>query len=123
MIFFSFIAIVLTLLGLVGLIFFILEKKTKEIGIRKVLGASVLSIVRMLNGELMALVCIANAIALPLSFVMVRRWLQAFEYRIVLTIWPFVLSGSIVLLIVGITVSLQSMRSARANPVDSLRYE
>ncbi len=123
LLFFSFIAIILTLLGLVGLIFFILEKKTKEIGIRKVLGASVFSIVRMLNGELMALVCIANVIALPIAFFMVRRWLQAFEYRVDLTLWPFVLSGSIVLSIVGITVSLQSMRSARANPADSLRYE
>jgi len=123
LIFFSFIAIVLTLLGLIGLIFFILEKKTKEIGIRKVLGASVFNIVRMLNHELMLLVCVANTIALPLVYVMVRRWLEAFEYRIALTIWPFVLSGSIVLLIVGITVSLQSMRSARANPADSLRYE
>ncbi len=123
LIFFSFVAIVLTLLGLVGLIFFILEKKTKEIGIRKVLGASVFSIVRMLNGELMALVCIANVIALPIGFFMIRRWLQAFEYRIDLTLWPFILSGSIVLSIVGITVSLQSMRSARANPADSLRYE
>jgi putative ABC transport system permease protein len=123
LIFFSFVAIILTLLGLVGLIFFILEKKTKEIGIRKVLGASVFSIVRMLNHELMLLVCIANTIALPIAYVMVRRWLQAFEYHIDLTLWPFVLSGSIVLSIVAITVSLQSMRAATANPADSLRYE
>ncbi len=123
LIFFSFIAIILTLLGLIGLIFFILEKKTKEIGIRKVLGASVFSIVRMLNHELMLLVCIANTIALPIAYVMVRRWLEAFEYRTALTIWPFVLSGSVVLLTVAMTVSLQSMRSARANPADSLRYE
>jgi putative ABC transport system permease protein len=123
LILFSIVAIFLTLLGLIGLIFFILEKKTKEIGIRKVLGASVFSIVRMLNRELVLLVCVANAIALPAAYVMVRRWLEAFEYRIDLTLWPFVLSGSIVLLTVGITVSLQSMRSARANPADSLRYE
>jgi len=123
LIFFSFIAIILTLLGLIGLIFFILEKRTKEIGIRKVLGASVFSIVRMLNHELMLLVCIANTIALPIAYVLVRRWLEAFEYRIDLTLWPFVLSGSIVLLTVGITVSLQSMKAATANPVDSLRYE
>lgn len=123
LIFFSFIAIILTLLGLIGLIFFILEKKTREIGIRKVLGASVFSIVRMLNHELMLLVCIANTIALPIAYAMVRKWLEAFEYRIDLTLWPFFLSGSIVLLTVGITVSLQSMRSARANPADSLRYE
>jgi putative ABC transport system permease protein len=122
LIFFSSVAIILTLLGLIGLIFFILERKTKEIGIRKVLGASVINIVRMLNHELMLLVCIANAIALPIAYIMVRRWLEAFEYRAALTIWPFILSGSIVLLIVGITVSLQSMRSARANPADSLRY-
>lgn len=123
LIFFSLIAIVLTLLGLVGLIFFILEKRTKEIGIRKVLGASVFSIVRMLNHEMMLLVCAANAIALPIAYVMTRKWLEAFEYRIVLTVWPFILSASIVLLTVGITVSLQSMRSAAANPADSLRYE
>lgn len=123
LVFFSFIAIVLTLLGLIGLIFFILEKKTKEIGIRKVLGASVFSIVRMLNHELMLLVFIANTIALPVAYVMVRKWLAAFEYRIDLTLWPFVFSGSIVLLTVATTVSLQSMRFATANPIDSLRYE
>ena len=123
LIFFSFIAIILTLLGLIGLIFFILEKRTKEIGIRKVLGASVFSIVRMLNHELMLLVCAANAIALPAAYAMVRKWLEAFAYRVDLTLWPFVFSGSIVLLTVAITVSLQSMRSATANPADSLRYE
>jgi putative ABC transport system permease protein len=123
LVFFSFIAIVLTLLGLVGLVFFILEKKTKEIGIRKVLGASVFSIVRMLNRELVLLVCIANLIALPAAFIMIRKWLEAFAYRIDLTLWPFIFSGSIVLLTVAITVSLQSMRSATANPADSLRYE
>jgi len=123
LVFFSFIAIILTLLGLIGLIFFILGKKTKEIGIRKVLGASVFSIVRMLNRELILLVCIANTIALPIAYAMVRKWLEAFEYRIDLTLWPFILSGSIVLLTVAITVSLQSMRSATANPADSLRYE
>ncbi len=123
LIFFSFIAIILTLLGLIGLIYFILERKTKEIGIRKVLGASIFSIVRMLNHELMLLVCIANAIALPIAYIMIRRWLEAFEYRTALTIWPFVFSGSIVLLTVAVTVSLQSMKSARANPADSLRYE
>ena len=95
----------------------------KEIGIRKVLGASVFSILRMLNHELMLLVCIANTIALPIAYILVRRWLEAFEYRIDLTLWPFVLSGSIVLLTVGITVSIQSMKSAKANPADSLRYE
>jgi putative ABC transport system permease protein len=123
LVFFSFVAIILTLLGLIGLIFFILEKKTKEIGIRKVLGASVFSIVRMLNRELIVLVGISNAIALPVAYVMVRKWLEAFAYRIDLTLWPFVFSGSIVLLTVAITVSLQSMRSATANPVDSLRHE
>lgn len=122
LIFFSFIAIVLTLLGLIGLIFFILEKKTKEIGIRKVLGASVFRIVRMLNRELILLVCVANMIALPIAYVMVRKWLAAFEYRIDLTLWPFFLSGSIVLLTVAMTVSLQSIKSATANPADSLRY-
>jgi ABC-type antimicrobial peptide transport system permease subunit len=123
LVFFSFVAIFLTLLGLIGLIFFILERKTKEIGIRKVLGASVFSIVRMLNRELIVLVCLANMIALPVAYVMVRKWLEAFAYRIDLTLWPFVFSGSIVLLTVAVTVSLQSMRSASANPADSLRYE
>jgi len=123
LVFFSFIAVILTLLGLIGLIFFVLEKKTKEIGIRKVLGASVFSIVRLLNRELVLLVCIANMIALPIAYVIVRKWLEAFVYRIDLTLWPFVFSGSIVLLTVAVTVSLQSIRSARANPADSLRYE
>jgi len=122
-IYFTLITIFVACLGLFGLTSFTAEQKTKEIGIRKVLGASVSGIVYLLSRELVKWVLIANLIAWPLAWFFSNRWLQNFAYRINVNIWTFILSAALALAIALITVSYQSVKSARANPVDSLRYE
>jgi putative ABC transport system permease protein len=99
------------------------EKRTKEIGIRKVLGASVPQVTRMLSKEFIKLVFIACIIAFPLSYWSMNKWLQSFAYRINISWWMFVLAGVSALLIALLTVSFQAIKAAVANPVDSLRSE
>ena len=120
---FAFIAIIVSCMGLFGLATFTAEQKTKEVGIRKVLGASVTSITGMLSGQFALWVLLANIIAWPVSYYILNNWLQDFVYRIDLTIWPFLLAGIIALLIAVITISFQLIKAAIANPVDSLKYE
>ena len=120
---FSILAIVISCLGLFGLATFMSEQRTKEIGIRKVLGASVSGIVISLSRDFTKWVAMANLVAWPLAWYAMHRWLQNFAYRIDLTIWPFVLAGFSALLIALITVSFRAFRAASANPVESLRYE
>jgi len=122
-IYFTLITVFVACLGLFGLTSFTAEQKTKEIGIRKVLGASVSGIVCLLSRELVKWVFIANLIAWPLAWLFSNRWLQNFAYRINVSIWTFILSAALALAIALITVSYQSIKAARANPVDSLRYE
>ena len=99
------------------------EQRTKEIGIRKVLGASVSSIVKQISKEFVYLVIIANIIAWPLAYFIMNRWLQTFAYRTNPALWPFILSGAAVLLVSLLTAGWQIIRAATANPADSLRYE
>lgn len=120
---FAIIAIFIACLGLYGLISFAVEQKIKEIGIRKVLGASVRQIVILLSNEIIICVVLANLLALPVTMMAMNNWLQNFAYRIDLTIWPFLLSGILALLIAFLTVGWQAIRAAMANPVESLRYE
>ncbi|MFC1492621.1 ABC transporter permease [candidate division KSB1 bacterium] len=121
---FTSIAIFIACLGLFGLISFTAERRTKEIGIRKTLGASVPGIVMLISKEFSRLVIFANIIALPLaSFIMKKYWLQDFAYRTDPGIIMFILAGSIALLIAFVTVSYQSFKAAGTNPVDALRYE
>ncbi len=120
---FSILAIFVASLGLFGLASFTAQQRIKEIGIRKVLGASVSNLVLMLSKEFALLVGIANLIAWPISYHAMNRWLQDFAYRIDLEIWAFVLSGFLALLIALTTVSYQAYKVARTNPVDALRYE
>jgi len=120
---FTFIAIVIACLGLYGLVSFMLMQRTKEIGIRKVLGASVPHIILKLSSEFIKWVLIANVIGWPIAWFITNKWLQNFAYRINLSVWMFVLSGSIALIIALLTVSWQSIRAATANPVESLRCE
>jgi len=120
---FAIIAICIACLGLYGLISFAVEQKIKEIGIRKALGASLRQIVSLLSREIIVCVILANLIALPVTMIAMNKWLQNFAYRIDLTIWPFLLSGLLALLIALLTVSWQAIRAAMANPVESLRYE
>jgi len=120
---FAILAIFIACLGLFGLTAFAAEQRTKEIGIRKVLGASDSKIFLLLSKEFVRWVLLANLIAWPISYFAMNKWLQNFAYRIHIGIVDFLLSGGTALLIAYLTVSYQSIKSARANPVDSLRYE
>ncbi len=121
--FFSVLAILIGCLGLYGLITFSIEQKIKEIGVRKVLGASISQIVYMLSKEIIICIVIANIVALPISWHWMNKWLQDFAYRINISWWVFVLSGGIALFIALITVSFQAIKAATVNPVESLKYE
>jgi putative ABC transport system permease protein len=120
---FSILAILVACLGLFGMAMFTAERRTKEIGIRKALGASTPGIVNLLSGESVKLVLVAFVIACPIGYVMINNWLGTFTYRTSVGVMPFVLAGTIVLAIAWLTVSLQSVRSALANPVDSLQMD
>ena len=121
--YFTLIAILLSCLGLLGLAYYMAEKKTKEIGIRKVLGATVPNILLLLTKEFTKFVFLANIIAWPIAYYIMNKWLQNFAYRIDLSVWIFILSGLAALAVALITVGYQSIKAATANPVDSLRYE
>jgi putative ABC transport system permease protein len=110
-------------LGLFGLATFMAEQRTKEIGIRKVLGADVSGLVAMLSKDFLKLVLIAFIIASPIAWYVMHRWLQDFAYRINISVWVFASTAFLAALITLITVSYQAIRSARANPVKSLRSE
>jgi putative ABC transport system permease protein len=110
-------------LGLLGLVTFSVERRTKEIGVRKVLGATISEITILLSREFAKWVAIAALIAWPLAFYAMNRWLQGFAYRTGISIGVFILSSLLALLIAVLTVSFQAIRAARANPVESLRYE
>ncbi len=120
---FSFLAIFIACLGLFGLASFIADQKTKEIGIRKVLGASVPKIVKNLNKSFLKWVLMANFIAWPIAWFGMNRWLENFPYRIGLAWWMFVLAAVLAVVIALITVSFQTVKAALKNPIDSLRYE
>jgi putative ABC transport system permease protein len=121
--YFSLLAVLIGCLGLFGMASFTAERRTKEIGIRKVLGASVPGIVRLLAKEFVLLVILANLIALPVAYFAMNRWLQGFAYKMNIHPIIFVLAAMISLSIALLTVSYQATRAALANPVDSLRYE
>ena len=120
---FSLLAVFIACLGLLGLISYAAESRTKEIGIRKVLGASVKDIVLLLSKEFIWLLCLATLIAWPVAWYFVNRWLQNFAYRIDLDWMTFLLGGVIALAIAALTVSYQAVKAATANPADALRYE
>jgi len=121
--YFSFLAIVIASLGLLGLASFSTEQRTKEIGIRKVLGASVSSIIFQFSKEFTKWVLISNIIAWPIAWFAMNKWLQNFSYKMNVNILIFLISGLIAFLIALFTVSLQSLKSATTNPANSLRYE
>lgn len=120
---FSVFAVVVLCLGLLGLVMFLTEQKTKEIGIRKCLGENVLSITRRFVKPFLISGVVAFAIAMPLTWLAMDRWLQGYAYRIHLSIWIFILSGIIAVGIAVVTVLWQSYRAASQNPVEALRYE
>ncbi|RDC58314.1 ABC transporter permease [Pedobacter chinensis] len=116
-------AIFISCLGLLGLALFMAEQRKKEISIRKVLGASTTNILTLLNKDFIKLVAIANVIAFPLAYIIITKWLSAFEYRVAISFLPFALAIVISILIAVLTVSIQSIKVAKANPVDALKYE
>ena len=120
---FCFLAIVVSCLGLFGLASFMAERRTKEIGIRKVLGSSISSVVMLLSKEFIKWILVANIIAWPLAYFIMNKWLKNFAYHTDLSISIFMLSGFIVLAIALLTVSYQSIKAATANPIKALKYE
>ncbi|MDX1939045.1 MAG: ABC transporter permease [Saprospiraceae bacterium] len=121
--FFTLLTLFIACLGLLGLVVFTIEQRTKEIGIRKVLGASVSSIATLLSKDFMRLVLIANGVAFPLAWWAMSKWLEDFAYRIELQWWVFAIAGISALLIALITLSFQAIRAAVANPVNALKNE
>ncbi|MGH7453049.1 MAG: ABC transporter permease, partial [bacterium] len=117
------IALFISCLGLFGLAAFSTEQRTKEVGVRKVLGASITSIITLLSKDFVKLVLWANLIAWPVAWFAIHRWLQNFAYRIDIGWWVFALSGGLAMLIAMLTVSTQAIKAALANPVETLRYE
>jgi putative ABC transport system permease protein len=120
---FSILAILVACLGLFGLASFTAEQRTKEIGIRKILGATVSNIFVLLTKEFSKWVLLANLIAWPIAYFAMHRWLQNFAYRISIEVWIFFLAAFLAFMIAVITVSYQAVRAALANPAESLRYE
>ncbi len=116
-------AIIIACLGLFGLASYSIERRTKEIGVRKVMGASVGGLVGLISREFLGLVAAANVFAWPVAYYVVNRMLQGFPYRTGMSLWIFFAAGFLALLIALMTVGVQSFRAARANPIDTLRYE
>ncbi|EDM37941.1 putative transporter permease protein [Pedobacter sp. BAL39] len=121
--YFAVLAILISCLGLFGLAAFTAERKLKEIGIRKVLGASELNIIYSLSKDFTVPVVLAIVIALPISYVLTKYWLNSFAYRIELQLWYFVLAGCLALFISWLTVSMQAIKAAKTNPIKCLRQE
>jgi putative ABC transport system permease protein len=120
---FTAMAVLVSCLGLFGLAAFSAEQRSKEIGVRKVLGASVAGVVRLLSADFLKLVGIALLISVPVSWWAMSRWLDGFAYKVPMRWWMFGLSGLLAVLVAFITVSFHTIRAANANPVKSLKAE
>ena len=121
--YFALLAIIISVFGLFGLSAYLIEQRTKEIGIRKVLGASASSLVLLVSKEYIFLVTVSNVIAWPIAYLMMRRWLDTFAYRVEIGMMVFLAAGLLTLLATFSTVSMQSIRAALANPTGALRSE
>ena len=115
--------IFIAVLGLFAFAKYITNGRTKEIAVRKILGASNIQILRLINSSFLMLVVLANIISWPIAYVLTNKWLETFAYRIGLPVFPFVISAVITILLTVITVSIQAQRAVKANPVDALKYE
>ncbi|MFT7161648.1 MAG: putative ABC transport system permease protein, partial [Bacteroidia bacterium] len=120
---FSMLAIFLACLGLFGLASFTVSQRSKEISIRKVLGATVTQIVSILSKEFLILVGISVIVAFPLAYKFMNNWLQNYAYRIDLNLVPFIVAGVLSIAIAFLTISLQTFKAANSNPVDALKDE
>ena len=119
----SVLSIIIACLGLFGLTSYSVGQRIKEIGIRKVLGANVSNIFLLLSKDFVKLILVANIIAWPIVYIAMNKWLQTFVYRVNISIGTFLFSAFLALFIAWMTVSYQTIKTANANPVDSLRYE
>ena len=120
---FTMLAILVTCLGLFGLATFLTERRTKEIGIRKILGASLSGILGLLFRDVLKLVLLSLVVAAPLAWLAAQRWLETYAYRIEIHLWFFVVAGAIAIVIAFLTISYQSLKAAFSNPVEALRNE
>ncbi|HTE25367.1 ABC transporter permease [Flavitalea sp.] len=120
---FAVLAIFISCLGLFGLASYVAEQRTREIGIRKVLGASVFNLWKMMSGDFVILVAISCGIAIPLSAYFLREWLQQYEYRTTISLWIFVIAAMSAIMLTLVTVTYQSLKAAIINPVKSLKSE
>ena len=120
---FTGLAVILAFLGLFGLVSFSVQQRTKEIGIRKTLGAGTGNIIALLSKDYLRLVLIANIIAIPIAWYALNRWLEEFAYRTQINVWLFLLVMLVTFAFVLIMIGLQAVKAATANPVESLRYE
>ena len=120
---FAFLSIGIACMGLFGLATFTTEQRTKEIGIRKILGASVGKISVLLLSEFAKWVFFANVIAWPIAYMAMNNWLQNFTYRIHIDLWTYIFAGVLAMAIALLTVSYHSLKAVTANPIESLRYE
>ena len=116
-------AILISCLGLLGLALYMAEQRSKEISIRKVLGANLSHLLILLNKDFMKLVLISNLIACPLAYIISYQWIQQFDYRAEITLWPMIATVGLSIGVALFTVSLQTFKVVRANPVDALKYE
>ncbi len=120
---FTLLSLVLSLVGIFALSAFITTNRAKEIGIRRVLGASIPDILKMLNQKFILMVVVANIIAWPITYILAKKWLNGFAYRVEIPVWPFVIATVLSIVLTIITVSVQAWRTARSNPIDVLKYE
>jgi ABC-type antimicrobial peptide transport system permease subunit len=116
-------AIIIVLLGVLGLISLSIQKRTREIGIRKVLGSSVPGIISLFIKEFFAVIIISCIIACPVAWLMMHKWLNGYAYRITITSWPFVISIVLLTLVTALLITIQTVKAASSNPVKSLRTE
>jgi len=119
----TFLAVIIVLLGVLGLISLSIQKRTKEIGIRKVLGSSVAGIISLFMKDFMGVVLIAGLIACPLAYLIMQKWLDDYAYKISISVSPFILSIGLLTVITAFLIMLQTTKAAFTNPVKSLRSE
>jgi putative ABC transport system permease protein len=120
---FSILAVVIACIGLFGLSTYMAEQRTKEVGIRKVLGSTASKIVVLMSRDFAKLVAVAFLIAVPIAYYVMFKWLQSFSFRTSIQLWIFLLAGVVALVVAQFTVSFQALRAANTNPADSLRFE
>jgi len=123
LLYFAILAILIACMGLFGLALFNTEQRTREIGVRKVFGSSVSGVILLLSGKFSRWVLLANILAWPVAYLIVRRYMQMYAYKINLPVWVFFLTAAGVYLVALLTIGLQSYKAGVINPGDALRYE